>query len=270
MRTRLIVIHISFWALEISRWFYCCLLDDPLTISIWYTGTWFTYTIALFYLNYFVLFPKLVNFKKIYSFFIWGAAFLFAYYLGYASWAYVFKNILLGIHDIRPELFSWSKETNFNWRNLGWSAHLVAFYGAVSTLLRFYWDWHQNKTRSEKIKQTALQSEIDLLEKLIDFPTLDEYLKTIQFSDFKDKKTLILDLSAVLRQNLYNEDLSSEQYKSLLQKLIKLHNLAQEVQCKINFKNTKLNNEHFNEINSILRFKPSLIILSKSGVQYKT
>ena len=271
MRTKLIIAHIVFWVLESARMYYYSYLDPVVRdTSFQYLLSCWAYIPFLFYLNYFVLFPKIVRFKKFWTFFFWGAVYTFLFFLGYVFWAWLYKGILLTIPDLPQSYHDWINLPNWSWRSFGYGAHEVAYFGAVSTLLRFYWDWYHNKLRSEKIKQKALESEIDLLEKLIDFPTLDEYLKTIQLSDFKAKKALILDLSAILRQNLYNEVLSSDQYKTLLQKIINLHNLSQDIQCKINFKNTKLNNEHFNEINNILRFNPSLIIISKAGVQYKS
>ena len=270
MRNKLIIVHLAFWVLESSRIYYYSYLN-PVTrdTSVEYLLSCWAYIPVLFYLNYSVLFPRMIRFSKLWTYFVWGGLYTCLFFLGYVFWAWIYKSILLTIPNLPDSYLEWYRLPLWSWMSFGYGAHEVAYYGAISTMLRFYWDRHNNNLKSSAIKDSAIQKEIDQLEKLIDFNTLDQYLKIIQLSDFKNKKTLILDLSSIIRQNLYNEKLTTEQYKNLLQKLIYLHNISQMVPCKINFKTTKLNNEYFTQVNAILKLQPSLIIISKSGVQYQ-
>lgn len=212
MRTKHYAIlgHFIFWVLDFLR---CYQYTEELPVET--TTIWITFNAIFFYLNYFVLIPYLFKPDKISHFFLWGITYLTLYTIG----THAHTQITSWYTLFRLDDYNNASTTNFSLRTFGWSSHLIAFYGAVSTMSRLFYDRYHNIKEANLLIEKKSSNQINTIRANMNTPFFVETLQIIKSKSKNSPANVgddILQLSSVLRHGLYE---TSKPYISLEQEI---------------------------------------------------
>lgn len=180
-----VFLHCAFWAFNYWRE---CLDHQPFLHSLLYQALM---SIG-FYINYFVIVPRLFKRNKAWSYFLW-AFILFGSSFIVKSLMYFF---LVPTPNQIDLLFG-----------LGYSVCVCFYTGSVSTALRLGYDWAVNEEHSKGLQLMSTNAKIQFMKSNINLPFIVESLSHMESLAQKDPSSVIdplLQLSNILRYSTYD------------------------------------------------------------------
>ena len=167
--------------------------------------------ITIFYFNYFLLIPKLLNKSK---FLIYACSILFLIILSFAS-AYAMQSKASLIIDLKASNFpppkeGWSLMADSMLRGRGAVAMIACFLIlAISTSIKVTEQWYANEKERKEIQTQKLSAELSLLKQQINPHFFFNTLNSIySLASRKSEKTpeAIIKLSELMRYIIYESD----------------------------------------------------------------
>ena len=204
-KTRQIFLHAAVWA-SILLFFMLISGNGKITykavVLIVYFGL---INIAMFYLNYLVILPKLLNRKK---YFLCGIS-IAAVVLAAGLFKYGLANLFYDLVLVRGD----KKEYHLSFWDYYLSAIFIGcFFMFLSTALKFMVDWFVNEKVRTNLENEKLSAELAFLKSQINphflFNTLNN-IYSLAYQQSDKTPAAILKLSEIMRYMLYesNEDM---------------------------------------------------------------
>lgn len=208
-RNWIILANILYWFFEAIR-NYVYYPEAPHRVVE--TTSWIFFNACFFYFNYFILVPKLLQPKSTWLTFYWLLSLLVSYAFFFYIHCYLFK--IVSEYNANPMELDWGAFTqllsastpSITDRFIGFTAHIVVYFGSLSTASRLLYDWYQNNEAHQAMIAKQREVELNPLKSSFNTSFLLYALDTIKShlaDDSEKAKNSILELSSVLRHTLY-------------------------------------------------------------------
>lgn len=194
---KIILIHSVYWIHE----FHWMFIEEW---NIWQFVLFYPIYIGIFYLNYFILIPKVIkvpNFKSILTWFfiffiLYAGRRYLSHYIGYNY----FQN--WGLIDIYKEPLDYGEI---------WKGIILGLIGNISTVLAVTFGsmYVLNKVSLEKLQNKKIQHEVSTFKNQIDISETIIILEKLQNKSRVNASAIqeeIIQLSSVLRYHLYSKE----------------------------------------------------------------